>query len=269
MKHLLLSVVFAMGCSTLCLADDLPAAMRDADVVFLGEIHDNPDHHSRQVELTKNLQPKAIVFEMLTADQALLATDVLRQDLDALELALDWANTGWPDFSMYGPLFQVVPQARIFGAAVLREDAQHVMTDGAAGVFGADAGRFGLNQPLPADQQQARETAQFAAHCDAMPMEMMAMMVDFQRLRDASLARASLNALRATGGPVVVITGNGHARMDHGAPYVLGIAENDLKQYSFGQFELAAGDGAGAQFNSWDITDAVDRPDPCEAFNRN
>ncbi len=268
MKHLLLSTLLALTATATC-AEDLPQGMAGADVVFLGEIHDNPHHHARQADLTAALQPAAIVFEMLTPEQAALASDEMRQDLTALEIALDWENTGWPDFAMYGPLFQVAPEARIYGAAVLREEASRVMSEGAAVVFGPDAGEYGLDQPLPETQQQAREEAQFAAHCDAMPMEMMGMMVDFQRLRDASLARVAHQAFTETGGPVVVITGNGHARMDHGAPYVLTQADSTVKQYSFGQYELEAGEGAAVQFVSWEITEAIERPDPCEAFAGN
>ncbi len=242
--------------------------MGDADVVFLGEVHDNPAHHLRQAELLEILAPTALVFEMLTADQAQAATDEARKDLVELRTALDWDATGWPDFAMYGPLFQVVPEAKIYGAAVLREQAQQVMRSGAAQVFGTDAAQFGLDQPLPQEEQTSREQAQFAAHCDAMPMEMMAMMVDFQRLRDANLARTALKALHETGGPVVVITGNGHARMDHGAPYVLALADGRLKLHSFGQFETHAAPDANVKFDSWEVTDAVNRPNPCDAFIR-
>ena len=242
--------------------------MGDADVVFLGEVHDNPAHHLRQAELIKILAPTALVFEMLTPGQADAATDEARTDLAVLNTALDWTATGWPDFAMYGPLFQVIPEAKIYGAAVLREQAQQVMQSGAAAVFGTDAAQFGLDQPLPQDEQASREQAQFAAHCDAMPMEMMAMMVDFQRLRDANIARAALKALHETGGPVVVITGNGHARMDHGAPYVLAVADDLVTLHSFGQFETHAAPDATVQFDSWEITQAVNRPDPCDAFIR-
>lgn len=268
MNHLLLSTFLACIASA-SHADELPVGMARADVIFLGEIHDNPHHHARQAELTGALQPAAIVFEMLTPEQAALVTDEARQDIAALEAVLEWENTGWPDFAMYGPLFQVVPEARIYGAAVLREEASRVMAEGAAAVFGPDAGDYGLDQPLPEDQQQAREEAQFAAHCDAMPMEMMGMMVDFQRLRDASLARAINAAMADTGGPVVVITGNGHARMDHGAPHALAIAAPELQQFSLGQYELAAPEVATTQFDAWEVTEAVDRPDPCAAFQSN
>ncbi len=62
-----------------------------------------------------------------------------------------------------------------------------------------------------------------------------------QRLRDAALARAVVEAMAATGGPVAVITGNGHARRDQGMPAVLGRPHPTLRVLSIGQIEGAAG----------------------------
>lgn len=67
-------------------------------------------------------------------------------------------------------------------------------------------------------------------------------MVDIQRLRDAMLADAALEAVTQTGGPVIVITGTGHARNDWGAPYMLTQAQPDLRVLSVGQFELTPED---------------------------
>ncbi len=64
------------------------------------------------------------------------------------------------------------------------------MREGAAAVFGAAAARFGLDAPLPEDEQAAREAEQAEAHCGALPAEMLPGMVEAQRLRDAALARA-------------------------------------------------------------------------------
>ncbi|MEJ2019704.1 MAG: ChaN family lipoprotein, partial [Maritimibacter sp.] len=51
-----------------------------ADVVVLGEQHDNPAHHLVQAEAVAELAPKALVFEMLTEAQAERAVPELRAD---------------------------------------------------------------------------------------------------------------------------------------------------------------------------------------------
>ncbi len=253
-----------------CLALMAPAALADgglfaADVVFLGETHDNPAHHARQAEIVQQMRPAALVFEMLTPAQAGLVTPALIGDAAALETALGWQDSGWPDFAMYHPIFAAAPDAAIHGAAVPRDEARRVMGEGIVAVFGAGAARFGLETPLPAAQQQAREALQLAAHCDAMPAELLPMMVDIQRLRDAMLARAALQALDETGGPVAVITGNGHARPDWGAPAALRLAAPEVAVFSLGQGEVAFGAPDGG-FDLVEIAPDVDRGDPCAAF---
>ncbi len=238
--------------------DALPAA----DVVILGEVHDNPAHHANQARAVAAIAPRALVFEMLTPQQAAQAAGVPRDDAAALEAALGWEN--WPDFAMYHPIFTAAPGAEIYGGAMPVDEVRRAMEVGAAAVFGEGADAYGLDDALPDDKQAAREALQFAAHCDALPEEMLPGMVEAQRLRDAGLARATIEAHAATGGPVVVITGTGHARIGHGIPAKLARAAPDLSALSVGQFE--SDPGADAPFDLWIVTDAVDRPDPCAAF---
>jgi uncharacterized iron-regulated protein len=239
----------------------------DADVVFLGEVHDNPAHHARQAALVAEIAPAALVFEMLTPDLAARVSAELIGDADALGAALEWEERGWPDFSMYYPIFAAAPEAAVFGANVPREDARAVMGESAAAVFGVEADRFGLASPLDADQQAAREALQQAVHCDAMPVEILPAMVEIQRLRDAVLARAAALAMTQTGGPVVVITGNGHARTDWGAPAALSAAAPDLVIRSLGQGETDI--PPQGTFDTVAFSPPVDRPDPCAAFRTN
>uniref|UniRef100_UPI0039997EA1 ChaN family lipoprotein n=1 Tax=Roseovarius halophilus (ex Wu et al. 2025) TaxID=3376060 RepID=UPI0039997EA1 len=100
------------------------------DVLVLGEIHDNPVHHDRQAEEVARFAPEAIVFEMLTEDQAARVTPALRQDRAALANALDWDESGWPDFAMYHPIITAAPGAELFGAGLPRAAARAAMEDG-------------------------------------------------------------------------------------------------------------------------------------------
>ena len=239
---------------------EMPQAAREADIVFLGEVHDNPAHHARQAEWVRALAPVAVVFEMLPPGVDSDAVAALRNDPQALADHLGWADLGWPDFAMYHPIFLAAPDARIVGALVGREEARAVIERPLAEVFGRDAALYGLDAALPTEDQAAREALQMAAHCDALPEAMLPMMVDVQRLRDAMLARAAVEVHRDLGGPVVVITGNGHARTDWGAPAMIG----GLNLFALGQSE-----GGVPPEGTFDLVldaDPVERPDPCLAF---
>ena len=154
--------------------------------------------------------------------------------------------------------------AVLVGAALPRDTVRAAFSESATVIFDGDAALFGLDLPLPAGELKARKQLQFEAHCEAMPMEMMAGMVEAQRLRDAAFAQATIAALEKFGAPVVLITGNGHARRDWGVPAYLARVAPDASVLSVGQGENG-GDPGGIFDAVWDAP-ATDRPDPCTAF---
>ncbi|QYX57639.1 ChaN family lipoprotein [Roseovarius sp. SCSIO 43702] len=239
---------------------------RAQNVFVLGEIHDNPHHHAEQAARVARIAPAALVFEMLTEAQAARVTPELIADPDTMAEALGWDRSGWPDFALYHPIFAAAPGAAIHGAALPRADARRVVAEGAAAVLHADAARFGLLEPLDPAQQARREALQRDAHCGALPEEMLPAMVLVQRARDAVLARAALDAFEATGGPVVVITGNGHARKDWGMPAALARVAPALDVHALGQAER--GQVPPGPFDEIVSHEGVARPDPCDAFRQ-
>ncbi|MDJ0825575.1 MAG: ChaN family lipoprotein [Rhodobacter sp.] len=236
-----------------------------ADVVILGELHDNPAHHAHQAIAVATMGAQALVFEMLTERQALRITPELLASEDRLEHALQWEAGGWPDFSMYYPIFLAAEQPVFFGGAVERDLVRAAVSDGAADVMGGSAALFGLDRALDDGEQATREAGQMAAHCDALPEEMLGGMVEAQRLRDAGLARAVIAAVAETGGPVAVITGNGHAREDWGIPRALEFAAPELDVITVAQFESVPGEAV--PYDYWLVTDPAERDDPCAVFD--
>ncbi len=241
-----------------CMA--VPAvAQPPADIVILGEVHDNPDAHLGQAAAIEGLRPTAVVFEMLTAE------DAAKADADPTAIPDAWQAGGWPDFKIYAPIFKAMGDARIVGAAAPRHAVRGVYKDGAAARFGPRAARFGLDRALPADQQARREAMQFKAHCEAMPLEMMGGMVAVQRYRDAVFARAALEALEVYGAPIAVIAGNGHARIDWGVPAIIAQAAPGVTTRAIGFVE----EDRGVPFDETRIVPPAARDDPCTSLNKN
>ncbi len=245
-------------------------AARSAEIVVLGEIHDNPEHHRNQAEIVRALQPAALVFEMIPqeledAANALRAEDASREEI---EVALDWEARGWPDFDLYAPILEAAPGARIFGAEQQREAIGQAMEEGAAVAFGPDATKYGLDRELDPAEQALREAMMMASHCDALPEEMLPGMVEVQRLRDASLADAALWARTMTGaeGQVVVITGSGHADRERGMPAKVTLADPEVPVIVLGQLEAAPEEADSGSFDMVMLAPPPDRDDPCEAF---
>ena len=236
------------------------SVLRGADVIILGEIHDNPAHHQNQAQLIEQLSPSAVVFEMLSSAQADLANEMVGRRAE-LRDAIDWPNSGWPDWSLYEPVFVATGSRPVYGAALPRESVRRAVGEGAVAVFGANAEQYGLTSDLPAGQQADREAEQLAAHCDMLPPPMLPGMVEAQRLRDAAFARSVIKALAEQGPPVVLIAGAGHARTDWGVPAALAHAAPEVRVASLGQVEDLSEPVA-----PYDVilrADAPERDDPC------
>ena len=240
----------------------LITALSDADVIFLGEIHDNPYHHQSQAAIIEALNPSAVVFEMLSVVQADKVRDLELSTAAELDSLIGWTQSGWPSMEIYFPIFQTLKDAIPYGALQPRFVMMRAYKDGAALSLGPVGSLFGLDVPLDEATFQARVELQFLAHCSKMSREMIPNMIEVQRMRDATLADAALTALGQTGGPVVVITGNGHARNDWGAPMMAQHADNTAKIVSLGHFE----DGVGNPdlYDYTLVTPSVERSDPCD-----
>lgn len=264
-------IAVLIGAAFLCSAPGWAAEIQSesldrlpqADVIILGETHDNPLHNIHQARALSAIGPAAVVFEMLTPEQSVIVNQTGLKDA-ALAEAIGWAKSGWPDWAIYAPVFAALGKASVYGAALPRETVRAAVSDGVAAQFTGDAVRFGLTRPLSMEEQAEREAAQMSAHCDALPESLLAGMVEAQRLRDAALAETTLRAQNETGGPVVVIAGSGHARTDWGVPAALQQAAPSLRVLSVGQME-----GVPDQpppFDLWLVTEAAPRGDPCAGF---
>jgi uncharacterized iron-regulated protein len=250
-------------------------AFEFAQIVVLGEVHDNPAHHETQARIVAALEPDAIVFEMIGAAEARRITRENRGDAGRLSEVLNWSASGWPDFAMYFPIFAAAPEAAIYGGAFPRDGVRRAVSDGASAVFGDSAPLFGLDRPLPEEQLAERIDLQRIAHCDALPENLLPGMVEAQRLRDAALAKATVaafaHASAVSENPrVVVIAGNGHARDDWGVPSFLRHYYQDSPEAptiaSLGQYEVDPPEDA--PFSATGSAPAPEREDPCLAFAR-
>ena len=101
------------------------------------------------------------------------------------------------------------------------------------------------------------------AHCGMLPEDLLPGMVEAQRLRDAVLAQAAIEALDRFGPPVLVVTGNGHAAFD-GVPAAILRVDPEIAVRTVGQLESEP--ETDPPFDRWLVTDAPERGDPCEVF---
>ena len=264
--------------------DMLAGRLAQADIAVLGEIHDNAAQHLAQAWLVGRLRPAGIAFEMIPqAEEAAIAAHLAGGGTPGeIGPVIGWDESGWPDWALYRPIFDAW-RARLYtGGGVPREALMKAGEAGAAAL--APDQRFEplLSQTLDPQTQAALEDEMVAAHCNKLPREAAAGMVEVQRLRDASFAAATLRAHAATqaasigaavtgaGTTTVLITGNGHARTDRGVPAYLNAVEPDLSVASLGLLETDPQALALADYDTpydyvW-FTAPAEREDPCLGF---
>ena len=251
---------------------------RGADVVYLGEQHDNPAHHAHQRAILDALLATGarpvVAFEMLEEDQQPLLERAVTEarSADELERRLGWRARGWPDFSMYWPLFEVAARERL---AVVALDLDRAVTRRIAreGLASLGSSATALTSLLPTDGAREAGIARTIrdGHCGLLPEARLPAMVAAWHARNVTMARRLAAALER-GRPVVVIVGRGHQDAG-GLPAQLDVLRPRTRQLVVSLVELPAGERpesvvAGTAGEVVWLTPAVERGDPCAGLRR-
>ena len=222
------------------------ARARDAEVVYLGELHDRPQHHVIQARILEAMLAAggrpAVAFEMVPETRQAALEAVVRSEVGPPEVdrELQWTARGWPDFAMYWPLFEL---ARKHGLSVVGTDLDPTVTrrigrDG-LGAAGEDPAR--LRSAMPDDPARDRAIARRmrAAHCDRVSESRVARMLESWYARNVVIARRVVDALQRAP-QVVVIIGRGH-QSPGGVPEQLDALRQGTRQLVVAFVEIEAG----------------------------
>lgn len=279
--HPLVGKIWQPVGKTFITADMLAAQAAGADMVLLGETHDNADHHALQAWMVERLMaqssPKPLVaFEMLDRSQAEALDSHLAtrpKDADGLGSALGWEKSGWPDWALYRPIARAALEAGApLATANLSKDDSRAIAKGDVPAPWRD--KLGLETPQDPGQRQAMEADIQAGHCNMLPDRALPAMVRVQRARDAAMAWTMAQAPRA-----VLIAGSGHVRTDRAVPVHLARMVSSKKRLAIAFLEVQTGKTEPAQYaETYDadqlpfdvvwFTPKAERADQCEAFKR-
>ena len=212
-------------------------ASRTADVVFLGEIHNDPTAHALQLRLFASAaslardfaedRPVALALEMFETDVQPVLDEYLAglvRERDFLAAARPWGNYA----TDYRPL---VEHAREGGMPVLASNApkryvSRVSREGAGALAALPPSALQWLPPLPVAPPSAATAEAFRAVMadmgghGAMPgMPSVDDMLAAQNLRDASMADVVATYLARTPGALVVhVNGGFHSEAGRGIP---------------------------------------------------
>lgn len=249
---------------------DLLRRIAAADIVLLGEVHDNPvDHALRGALITAFAERRpAIVFEQFAESDAPIPPPAPGDSM-----------TGWLDrngFDRRGwrwPLHEPVVDAAIahggslWGSGLSREKLRAVVRDGDAGAP-PDLRRLMERAPLDSASRAVLDRELVEGHCGQLPAAQIPGMRSAQVVRDASMTRALLLA-NATG-PAWLIAGNGHVRRDVAVPRILRVEAPNKRVLTVGLLEREPSGAApdAAERRMYDlviITPRTVREDPCRS----
>ncbi len=247
----------------LATTSELADELSKADVVILGEFHDNLAHHETQLAVLQELHEKGwlkqLALEMLTPSQQMGADKAVKERIsnpEQLRVMLNWER-GW-DWQLYGPIVSWATSEGIpLVAANLDEGEKQTVRDQPERLGKVVLGEHGLTT----HKKQFR-----SSHCGHTNPAREETMLRVQVARDARMAASLLSRVPGT----ALLAGNWHVRNDIGVPRYVLAQRPDIKILTVGMAETPQ--PVDADFASrYDITwgsEGVERPDFCEMFRK-
>ena len=220
--------------------------IKTADVLLLGETHDNPRHHDLQQQLlkarismgTKPALVPALMMEQLNAenqqelDRALAGSnrDEVLKNVNGLIKFTDWKP--------YSQLLEIAIDNKlpVIAANVSGKHLLPVTWRGFEAYDADELKRLAVEEVWSERREKYLVAHMGGAHCGELKEEMRLGLARSQRLRDALMADS---AVPSVGRGVVAIVGRDHARRDTGLPLYLAARAPAARVFSVGFVEVS------------------------------
>ena len=260
----------------------LLARISAADVLLLGETHDNPQHHENQQKLLKarigsGARP-ALVMEQLDAESQPALDQALGGDNRDEVLNSVTGMIKFADKEPYRPLLAIAidNQLPVIAANISSKRLQPVIWFGYSAYDAGELKRLAVEEVWSESRQNYLVAHMGGAHCGELRDELRAGLTRSQRLRDALLADSAVSSI-ARG--VVAIVGRDHARRDIGLPLYFAARAPSARIFSIGFVEVSEGKADPKEYEAKSATgDApydviwfsprAERANPCANFGK-
>jgi uncharacterized iron-regulated protein len=235
-----------------------------ADIVLLGELHDNRLHHALRGQLIAQLAGKGrtVVAEHLPQGGPVSFVSDTRADL--VTAGFDPAGWDWPT---HEKLYEQIRASRtpLVGGNLPRDQSRQIFMQGVTALPDRMAQTYEKSR-LDAAAEKILNRDLIDGHCGKLPERYQSRMRFAQRITDITLAHTLLDHR-----PAVLVAGNGHVRKDYGVPQVIAATAPQFRQISVGFVEGSADSreliqSLGGQYDVVWLTERAERKDPCENF---
>jgi len=259
---------------------ELVARINKADVLLLGEVHDNTLHHELQQKLLNaridsGARPALMMEQLDAASQPVLDQALAGSDRDVV-MSNVTAMIKFTDAQFYSPLLAIAVdnQLPIIAANVPNQHLQPVIWKGYAAYDADELKRLAVVEVWNESRQKFLVNNMGGAHCGQLRDELREGLTRSQRLRDALMADSAVSSI-ARG--VVAIVGSSHARRDIGLPLYFAARAPTASIVSIGFVEVSPGRAdpntyigesatGEAPFDLIWFTPRMEREDPCANF---
>lgn len=246
-SHTLINKIWSVSKQEYISTKELDKQLSHYDAILLGETHDNPQHHMLQARiidvLVQQKQKPDIAIEMLNQNQQEAITTFQSQKnpiTDEFAKVVNWKKTGWPEWSLYRPVFKsaIENNLNIIAANLNSKQIRQVIKQGAK-VLSPEYQKLLAKYQYDKQQKTELEKEILSAHCDMLPEKMLSPMLLGQQTRDIAMTLAIQKPLNLSNNKVVLIAGSGHTRTDYGIPYYLKSERLNTKIISIAFFEVS------------------------------
>jgi uncharacterized iron-regulated protein len=205
--------------------DRLIEALGDHAVIFVGEVHDNPEHHLLETQLLQALMgrfgPLTVGMEFLERQQQSSVDAYVQGNLTEEEFRkdVDWKKTWGYDYRLYRPLFLGARNgsARVLALNAPRNVVQKVARTGLSSLSADErdqiAGKIELDNP--SHRAMVREVYEMDVHKNLQRFEYF---YEAQCVWEDTMAETIARHLAENGQQVVVFSGRGHIVYGFGIP---------------------------------------------------
>ncbi len=187
--------------------EDLLKAAKTSDLIFFGEIHNNPICHWLEYELTRDLYEEkkenlSLGAEMLERDNQLLVTEYISKMIRKKDFEAEAKL--WPNYKTdYAPIVDFAREKglRFVATNVPRRYAALVNQKGFEGLDSINAAERGLMAALPIKYDTTLECYKSIAKAvgDGMPAHLTQNLGKAQALKDATMAQFIMKGGPGTG----------------------------------------------------------------------
>jgi uncharacterized iron-regulated protein len=195
------------------------------DVIFVGEVHANPEHHLIQVQILQALITRVpslnVGMEFLQQDQQEILDHYLMGDMteEAFLEAVDWKKTWGYPYHFYRPLFLAAKGEgiRLLALNAPRDIVKKVAREGLVGLGKEERVRIPREMDLSneAHRSYVREIYERHDHGDLGKFDFF---YEAQCLWDETMARNIAAFVNDPSGKMIVFSGNGHIIWKFGIP---------------------------------------------------